>query len=287
LLGATRLELYAYALAHRLVWLEDPTNESRQHLRNRIRHDLLPALRLVRPTIDAELLATSRQAASWRADLASMVNERLEFRVVRDYARAALDVAANDLRQYSLESLHIVWPELASRIGLVLDRRGTRRAAVFTKSERVGARIQLSGGWELHRSRERLELSSSFVTADDSGASPLKVPMRWGRWTFEVASDAGPDAWYATLSTSQALSIRSWRPGDRLIVRDGDRLIARKVKYFLSDAAISGHIRARWPVVLSGDEIVWIPGVRRSDAATARSGGPVVTYVCDYLDRRS
>jgi len=59
------------------------------------------------------------------------------------------------------------------------------------------------------------------------------------------------------------------------------------VKYFLSDAGISGHIRARWPVVLAGDEIVWIPGVRRSDAATVRPGRPVVTYVCDYLDRRS
>jgi tRNA(Ile)-lysidine synthase len=98
--------------------------------------------------------------------------------------------------------------------------------------------------------------------------------------------EADADCWQATLPRDAELQIRAWRPGDRLSIRRGNQLARRKVKYFLSDARISGHLRASWPVVLAGDEIVWIPGVRRSDAAAARSGGPVVTYVCDYLDRR-
>jgi tRNA(Ile)-lysidine synthase len=111
--------------------------------------------------------------------------------------------------------------------------------------------------------------------------------MTWSRWRFSSAEAKAPgDPWRAELP-AQRLWIRAWRTGDRLRVRRGEAVVERKVKYFLSDAHVSGHIRSRWPVVLAGDEIVWIPGIRRSDAATARSGGPVVTYVCDYLDRRS
>src|SRR5207248_11421456 len=40
----SRAELHAYAMARSLSWIEDPTNRSPRHLRNRIRHDLLPSL---------------------------------------------------------------------------------------------------------------------------------------------------------------------------------------------------------------------------------------------------
>jgi tRNA(Ile)-lysidine synthase len=56
------------------------------------------------------------------------------------------------------------------------------------------------------------------------------------------------------------------------------------VKRYFSDAGIAGPERAGWPVVLADGEIVWIPGVRRSDAATDRSGRPGVPYVCERND---
>jgi tRNA(Ile)-lysidine synthase len=112
--------------------------------------------------------------------------------------------------------------------------------------------------------------------------------MVWDRWAFTfIEWDAATDPGRAPLPCDGPLWVRAWLPGDRLMIRQGEHLIRRKVKYFLSDAGISGHIRERWPVVLAGNEIVWIPGIRRSDAAAARSGRPVVTYACDYLDRRS
>jgi hypothetical protein len=43
-------------------------------------------------------------------------------------------------------------------VGLAMDWRGTVRAAAFTRGSRVGARIQLSGGWEIWRSRHLFEL---------------------------------------------------------------------------------------------------------------------------------
>jgi tRNA(Ile)-lysidine synthase len=44
LLGVWREEIDAYCAAHALTWKEDASNASREHTRNRLRHDALPAL---------------------------------------------------------------------------------------------------------------------------------------------------------------------------------------------------------------------------------------------------
>ncbi len=44
LLGIWREEIDAYCAAHGLAWREDASNTSREHTRNRLRHDALPAL---------------------------------------------------------------------------------------------------------------------------------------------------------------------------------------------------------------------------------------------------
>lgn len=285
-----RAELRRYAAAHELRWLEDPTNRSPRFLRNRVRRDLLPAFRRVRPELIDELLEIGARAASWRRELVALVDSGVEHHAGRD-SRGEwwLEVRAEDLAHLTPEAHRIVWPELASRIGVTLDRRGTMRAAEFSSAGEVGGRIQLSGGWELLRARESFEIRRGLGPSQASTAPALlAAPMTWSAWRFTVAeSGADRDPWQIALPKTLTLTIRGWRAGDRIVVRHGERLVSRKVKYFLSDARISGHIRAQWPVVVAGDEIVWIPGVRRSDAAAVRSGGPVVTYVCDYLDRRS
>jgi tRNA(Ile)-lysidine synthase len=284
-----RDELQVYARARTLRWVEDPSNRSALYLRNRLRHDLLPALERVRPALGEELLELGVRAAAWRHELAALIDASIRYAVRREADGKTLDIPAAELTGLTTDILGIVWPELAARAGVVLDRRGTMRAAEFTLSSKVGGRIQLSGGWQLIRSREWFELRRLETTSggEDNGIA-LVAPLTWRAWRFSTTGEAADgDPWQLSVSAKLALRVRPWRPGDRLTVRHGDRLVMRKVKYFLSDARISGHIRARWPVVLAGDEIVWIPGVRRSDAATARSGGPVVTYVCDYLDRRS
>lgn len=299
-LATSRAELRAYADERAIEWIEDPTNRSLAYLRNRVRLEILPALLQARPTLAPELIDLAERAAAWRRELAKMVDSTIAYDVRCDaHGMKRLGVSIADVRRLSPEVLHVVWPELASRMGVTLDRRGTVRATELALTGETGGRVQLSGGWELSRSRAWIELHAMCVASGES-ILPMRFmpPMTWGDWRFTTADSSpngtGPraenesnsDRWRATLPRDADLRIRRWRPGDRMCVRRGNQLARRKVKYFLSDARISGHIRASWPVVVAGDEIVWIPGVRRSDAATARSGGPVVTYVCDYLDRR-
>jgi tRNA(Ile)-lysidine synthetase-like protein len=106
--------------------------------------------------------------------------------------------------------------------------------------------------------------------------------LRWGTFQFAVADRRADDEWSAELSGEARVIVRRWRAGDRLAPSRG--LGRRRVARYLSDAHIAGSVRASWPVVVQGEEIVWIPGVRRSDAATVRSGGPTRHYVCERAD---
>jgi tRNA(Ile)-lysidine synthase len=159
-LTVRRAAVTRYAARHGVRYVEDPSNQSRAFLRNRVRLDLLPALLRVRPMLDAELLAVADAAARWRRDIEHLVAAIHPVRLDPD----GLSIAAADLVHYDGAALAIVWPVLAARVGLALDRRGTTRLAAFTKRGKVGGAMQLSGGYEVRRS------TFSFVLRRGDGA---------------------------------------------------------------------------------------------------------------------
>jgi tRNA(Ile)-lysidine synthase len=140
-----------YARERGISFVEDPSNWSRAHLRNRVRLDFLPAVAQMRPNFASEMLRIARRAAEWREELDAIVDgfpiERLNGRTLR--------VADDSLRAYDAETLQILWPAIAARIGVTMDRRGTERAAAFTMNAAGGRGrvIQVSGGVEIERVR--------------------------------------------------------------------------------------------------------------------------------------
>jgi tRNA(Ile)-lysidine synthase len=139
------------------------------------------------------------------------------------------------------------------------------------------------------RRRDAIVLRPPRRDAVPGAASLDGTRLDWGGWRFRVSDDPtsrvdlqGRDPWRVALSPREALRVRAWRDGDRM--HGAGDAAPRRVKRFLRDAGIVGPERAGWPVVLDGEEIVWIPGVRRSDAATVRSGRPEAVYVCERIE---
>jgi tRNA(Ile)-lysidine synthetase-like protein len=136
------------------------------------------------------------------------------------------------------------------------------------------------------RSRDSLQLRASSGKKPTSAPLALAHPTNWQGWSFRpIEAAVADDAWAAWLPTDRPLVIRSWGPGDAMGTRRSGR--ARKVKRLLSDAGVTGHLRQLWPVVVAedGGEIVWVPGVRRSDAASDPDGRSGLSFVCEYVNR--
>ena len=149
-----RADLVGYATAKRVQHIEDPSNISRAHLRNRVRHDLLPAITRARPAFPQQLLTIAGMAAAWRQEMQQAVEDiPVELR-----ADGSLRIARADLAGYDIESLRSLWPAIASKAGVVMDRRGTERLAQFTIKGHTGGSIQLSGGIEVRMFRDHLQL---------------------------------------------------------------------------------------------------------------------------------
>jgi tRNA(Ile)-lysidine synthase len=281
-----RAVLQEFVRAHDVRWYEDPTNESPAFLRNRVRRDLLPALRREDPLLETALLDAARRAAAWRADVEAFVDERLDVRVA---ARDHLIVGRAELAACAPASLPMLWAALAGRMGLALDRRGTRRLASFSILNRPRGRVPLSGGWSVEASPASFVLAKRRHDVGDEVPLPNEGTVRWGDFQFRIADNVDAEStgtgsqWTAALPRSLSATVRPWLAGDRLSPAGGQP--RRRVKRYLSDAGVHGLDRAGWPVVVAGDDVVWIPGVRRSDAATARSGRPVRHYVCERIDR--
>ncbi len=280
-LALRRDAIAAYAASAGVEWVDDPSNLSRDYFRNRVRHDLLPAMRIADPVIDLSLLDLARRSALLRGDVDAFIDRHVRPEVAAD---GHVVVASSQLSAYDRSSLALLWIALAGRAGLALDRRGTRRLAEFTNRQPRAGGIPLAGGWCLEATRDSYVLGRVNPLPPPVASLPTEGTLEWGRFRFRVGEGELPASpWTAVIVARRDGVIRAWNAGDRLAPAAGQP--RRRVTRYLSDVGLQGGDRAGWPVVVAGDDVVWIPGVRRSDAATDRSGRPVRHYVCERIDR--
>jgi tRNA(Ile)-lysidine synthase len=151
LLSITRDEITRYAASCELRFLDDPSNSSRVHLRNRVRLDLLPALERAVPGFGASMLALSARAAELRAGLERAVDALGIIEAAGPLERGTIAVPVSVFTGLAAAAIGALWPAIASRVGIALDWRGTRRLVAFTIEGKRGGRIPLSGGVEVWR----------------------------------------------------------------------------------------------------------------------------------------
>ena len=78
LLEVSGRDTRAYCRAAGLGWREDETNQDRALARNRLRLDVIPALREIHPAVEANVLATAAQLRDEQEVLERAVDEALE-----------------------------------------------------------------------------------------------------------------------------------------------------------------------------------------------------------------
>ena len=178
LLGVGRETVAAYAAEQKVGWVDDPSNASLAHLRNRVRKELLPACERARPGFTAWLVDLSRRAESVRAAVAATVDGLLgpagarggpvepgtleagplPARRAQQTAALSVVVPAAALAGLPDASRRLLWPEIASRAAVALDRRGIERLAAEAERLKPGSAIPLSNGVSVSRTVTTLVL---------------------------------------------------------------------------------------------------------------------------------
>ena len=165
LLEVSRSTLAGYVARHGIGFVEDPSNATSRFQRNRVRHELLPALERAHPGFADWCLDLGRRAGAWRAEVDAVV-DGLGVHSPRAGVVAVPVASVTGLEATAWESL---WPAIAVRAGVVLDRRGIARAARWAPGARAGQRIPVSGGHRIERT------ASTFVVRRGASVSGTSV----------------------------------------------------------------------------------------------------------------
>jgi tRNA(Ile)-lysidine synthase len=236
LLRCTREETAAYCRERGLSWREDPTNDELTYARNRVRHQLLPALRAIHPAAEANVLRT--------------------LAILRDEA-AVLDelVAAEP----DLDRLAALAPALARLVLIEMAGApiGDRAPEILALSRSGTQTLDLGGGLRAVAEYGRLRFDHGPPPAPEPAVLPVPGSVAYGdgRVTCAVADDGAFDA--DALGTR--LDVRPWRPGDRM--RPLGLGGSRTLQDLFTDRKVPRERRAALPVVVAGDEIAWVPDV--------------------------
>jgi tRNA(Ile)-lysidine synthase len=267
LLEVTREETRAYCAERGLPWREDPTNASDAYARNRVRAQLLPALRGLHPAAEANVLRT----LALLRDEAAVLDAAVEAALTDE--QAALAALPPVLARLCLQRL----ADDAAAAGAA-PPVGARAAELLALGGGAGsASLDLGQGLRAIAEYGRLRFEPAGVPPPAAPAAPtrLSIPGRAAFAGGELTCDVGTDFAIAdgTLdrdALAAPLEVRPWRPGDRM--RPLGLGGSRSLQDLFTDRKIPRARRARTPVVISGGEIAWVPGVATGERFRVGAG---------------
>jgi tRNA(Ile)-lysidine synthase len=264
LLEVTREETAAYCAERGLPWREDPSNASDAYARNRVRAELLPALRRLHPAAESNVLRT----LALLRDEAAVLDAAVEAALTDE--QAALAALPPALARLCLQRLADDATEGAA------PPVGARAAELLALGGGAGsAALDLGGGLRAVAEYGRLRFEPAAAPPPRSAAARLEVPGRaafaGGELTCEVGADlAIADGTLDRDALDAPLEVRPWRPGDRM--RPLGLGGSRSLQDLFTDRKVPRARRAHTPVVLSGDEIAWVPGVATGERFRVADG---------------
>lgn len=286
LLAVPREATRTYCEAHGLPFRDDPTNLDLRFTRNRIRHRLLPVLaQEFNPRI-VEALARLARVAQWemdvlddlardawaktlvRAETDVLVFRGETFRTLPPGVRAHLwrraarllrparELALEDVERAEawlaqprpgpvdwVNGLYLLWEPphvLVARWEADLPRAHWPQVGNPNQAEPLplGGQVRLENGWVLEAS------------------PPQPVPETWNPKTLSPY-----EAWLDADALPGPLMVRARRAGDRFAPLGlGGHTV--KLSDFMINEKLPRRARSRWPLVVAGGVIVWVPGFR-------------------------
>lgn len=246
LLRVPRAQLLAYAEAHSLRWIEDPSNADTELDRNFLRHRVIPLLRERWPQFDAAFArsaALSGEAGTLLSteDAAALASARdIDPHMISVAAIAAMPAArrARALRRWIDElGLPALPAAGVAHVERDLIDAAVDSEAVFAWSDAVVRRWRgvLHADW-------RQEPLPRDWTAQWDGRTPLMLPGGGG-WTLQ-----GADAFDAELRAHS-------RVGGERIALPG-RGHTHSLKHVLQDLGVPPWERARLPLLSDGEALL-------------------------------
>ncbi|PKB15073.1 tRNA lysidine(34) synthetase TilS [Flavobacterium sp. 5] len=258
LLFLTRNDIDNYAKEHHIQWREDSSNASDKYVRNKIRHHLIPILKELNPNFMTSFLKTEsylRQSQCMADDAAIMVYQQVAHEV-----GGQIHFDLNKLLQLSNYQSYLyqwlkdfgftAWDDIYD---LVNSQSGKQ---VFTTEYRLlkdrDSLIVSSLGHD--------EIAKEFYIEENQ--AEVKIPLNFSLCKVDdISVGSNKTIFVDEDQLVFPLLLRKWKTGD-VFMPFGMNGKSKKVSKFFKDEKISLIEKENTWILCSGDQIVWVVGMR-------------------------
>lgn len=264
LLRISRREIDEFRKLREVPFRDDESNSSTKYHRNRIRHQVIPQLEMINPSL-RETLTTNMEVLERTMEF---VSEQMTTLIPKLTTQAGDDLLIPIATLNELASREFVLYEILRDKGfspaqvrdIIASLEAPPGRLFYTKSHRL-----LKDRGQLVVSQHQEDLFSRFYLDPEPASIDLPIPLSWQILT-PGETPINPDPKLAFLDydrLSWPLLLRTWREGDRF--HPLGMSSSKKLSDFFIDQKLGIHDKDRTWILESAGEIAWIAGHRIDD----------------------
>ncbi|MDC1312941.1 tRNA lysidine(34) synthetase TilS [Flavobacteriaceae bacterium] len=260
LLPFSRAQIMQFAKKEGLFWREDSSNSTRDYLRNKLRLDVIPAFKGVNKTVLQNFKQTQQHLKESQALLEDYIT--LVTKLVVSHTDAGYEIDIKQLQ--ALPNTNTLLFELLYPYGFT----DFKAIASVLESE-VGKKV-LSKQYVLHKDRNHLVLTTKEQVVDsrvyciDAKQQSCTIPIKLNFTKVAQVGEHEPHSLYVDAAKlTYPLKVRAWRLDD--VFHPFGMKGKKKLTKFFKDEKLSLLSKNSVWVLESGDEIVWVIGLRPDD----------------------
>ncbi len=265
LLFATRKDIFDFAKANNIPFVEDSTNEDTQFLRNKIRHRLFPLLKDLCPNFDTVI----------KKDIDRLRETEIVFRSVIERLRADIIEKESNICKINIDRLKKLHP-----IRILLYELLSEYGFNETDSNNVLASLDKESGKQFFSKTHRLLKDRNYLFITPLNADQhqerylLNESQNMVNYPMHLIIETLEDLTFVNISKDRNIAmfdkdmlqfplvLRHWKQGDAF-VPFGMRKSKKLSDFFTSEKYSLIEKQQQW-LLCSGNDIIWIVG-RRTD----------------------
>ena len=250
LLGISKDNLINYAKENNIEYLDDVTNFDNKIIRNWIRNELIPKVDEKFPG-DIE-----EKISSLITEIESIFETtEIEFKYIKT-AKGYIEIPVTLIKEKNIKS-NMYLSLLSKTLGIPsLQKKDIQKVTTSINDEK---KVDFDNNWSCGVSNSLLIFINKKIWQEQYESKDQDL----GLFKFSsLEKIKANNNWTASLPKKENINIAPLKNGDKIKV-NGNTI---KVSEIFRNYGIKNVLKEVWPVVSIGDEVYWVPGIRKSDS---------------------
>ncbi|MBN2667881.1 MAG: tRNA lysidine(34) synthetase TilS [Bacteroidales bacterium] len=264
MLSISRVLINEFIQSNKIAYREDKSNASLKYLRNKLRHTIIPELRILNPKFDETII----ENADRLSQVNSIYKQELEFK------KSKVSIPLTDQLNFDIQKLKQLSPT-ATYLYEFIKNYGFS----FSQSEDIVSSLDAESGKTFYSKTHWIVKDREYLILKNIDEKPetevffdlskqtidhpkhIKIDVIDAK-DFIISTDSSEAA--LDFEKLQApLNLRPWKAGDYFMPLGMNRM--KKISDFLIDNKLSVLTKQDTYVVQSKNDIVWVVGMRIDD----------------------